>query len=212
MYNHSMKKESTTKRKIKESALYLFNEKGTLSITTNHIAKDAKISTGNLYYHYKNKEDIIEEIYIQMSKEFDELNSFEKILQSNNPIKELSSIYDCFGELFYKYRFMMRDSSVLVALYENIKEIFLKREKLRISQIESLIKVFIEKEIFIPLDEEDIKLNAKLNWFISTYWQNFVTIDSKITIESIKQMKEVVFKTNIIPLLTKEGRELLNSF
>lgn len=209
MYNAPMKKEPLTKKKIKEAALYLFNEEGTLPTTTNHIAKYAKISTGNLYYHYKNKEQIIEDIYIQMSKEFDELNSFEKILKSQNPIKELSLIFDSFGELFYKYRFMMRDSSVLVALYENIKEIFIQREKLRISQIEMLIEFFIQKEIFIPLSSEDIKLNAKLNWFISTYWQNFITVDSKITLDTIKEMKSVVFKINIIPLLTPKGKILL---
>ncbi|WP_321471274.1 TetR/AcrR family transcriptional regulator [Halarcobacter sp.] len=203
-----MKKESLTKRKIKEAALFLFNEEGTLPTTTNHIAKYAKISTGNLYYHYKNKEQIIEDIYIKMSEEFDQLNSFDKLLNSENPIKELSNAYDRFGELFYKYRFMMRDSSVLIALYENIKDIFLERERLRISQIENLIEFFIQKDIFIPLSQEEIKLNAKLNWFISTYWQNFITIDSKITKETIKEMKEVVFKTNIIPLLTKKGKIL----
>ena len=57
-----MKKESITKKKIKKQALMLFNENDTFSITTNHIAIATKISSGNLYYHYKNKEDIIKNI------------------------------------------------------------------------------------------------------------------------------------------------------
>ena len=61
-----MKKESITKKKIKKQALMLFNENDTFSITTNHIAIAAKISSGNLYYHYKNKEDIILDIYQDM--------------------------------------------------------------------------------------------------------------------------------------------------
>lgn len=35
-----------------------------------------------------------------MSEEFDQLNSFDKLLNSENPIKELSNAYDKFGELF----------------------------------------------------------------------------------------------------------------
>ena len=52
-------KISPTKQKIKKAAIELFNNQDTLSVTTNHIAKQAKISPGNLYYHYKNKEEII---------------------------------------------------------------------------------------------------------------------------------------------------------
>ncbi len=48
-------KKSKTKEKIKQVSIKLFNENETLSITTNHIAKEAGISPGNLYYHYKIK-------------------------------------------------------------------------------------------------------------------------------------------------------------
>ncbi|MCF6310208.1 MAG: TetR/AcrR family transcriptional regulator [Sulfurimonas sp.] len=40
------------------------------SVTTNHIAKAAGISSGNLYCHYKNKEQIIREIYQEISETF----------------------------------------------------------------------------------------------------------------------------------------------
>ena len=84
-----MKKESITKKKIKKQALMLFNENDAFSITTNHIASATKISSGNFYYHYKNKEDIILDIYQDMIEKFEELNSFEKILNSKTPLEEL---------------------------------------------------------------------------------------------------------------------------
>ncbi|MCG3672961.1 TetR/AcrR family transcriptional regulator [Aliarcobacter butzleri] len=196
-----MKKESVSKKKIKKYALDLFNEKDTFSITTNHIALCAKISTGNLYYHYKNKEDIIIDIYEEMVEKFENLNSFEKILNSQNPLEELSKMYDLYLDIFWDYRFLMRDSSVLLSTLPKFKEIFIQRQNLRISEIKMLIEYFISKEIFRQMSEDEILLSAKLNWFISTYWQNFISINEVITKESFKEAKDVIFKININPFL-----------
>lgn len=196
-----MKKESVSKKKIKKYALDLFNEKDTFSITTNHIALCAKISTGNLYYHYKNKEDIIIDIYEEMVEKFENLNSFGKILNSQNPLEELSKMYDLYLDIFWDYRFLMRDSSVLLSTLPKFKEIFIQRQNLRISEIKMLIEYFISKEIFKQMSEDEILLSAKLNWFISTYWQNFISINEVITKESFKEAKDVIFKINITPFL-----------
>ena len=48
-----------TKEWILETACQLFNEHGTQAISTKRIAKEMGISPGNLYYHFKNKEEII---------------------------------------------------------------------------------------------------------------------------------------------------------
>lgn len=196
-----MKKESITKKKIKKQALELFNENDTISITTNHIAKFAKISSGNLYYHYKNKEEIIIDIYQDMIEKFEELNSFEKILNSKEPLKELSSLYDLYLDIFWEYRFIMRDSSVLISTLPKLKEIFIQRQNIRIFQIKGLIEYFISKEIFRQMTEDEILLCAKLNWFISTYWQNYISINKEVTKESFKEAKDVIFKININPFL-----------
>ena len=196
-----MKKESITKKKIKKQALMLFNENDTFSITTNHIAIAAKISSGNLYYHYKNKEDIILDIYQDMIEKFEELNSFEKILNSKTPLEELSNLYDLYLDIFWEYRFIMRDSSVLICTLPKLKEIFIQRQNIRIAQIKGLIEYFISKDIFRQMDEDEILLCAKLNWFISTYWQNYISINEEITKESFKEAKDVIFKINITPFL-----------
>lgn len=203
-----IKKKSLTKEKIKNIALTLFNEIDTLSITTNHIASKTKISTGNLYYHYKNKEDIIVDIYEDMSFKFDEFKSFEQILKSKNPLKELYVMYDLYGNLFWEYRFIMRDSAVLIALFPKFKELFLLHQIQRLDQIESVIHYFIEKNIFKSISQEEIKLRAKLNWFISAYWQVFTATSENVTKESIDEIKNVIFKINIYPFLTEEGEGL----
>lgn len=196
-----MKKESITKKKIKKQALELFNENDTFSISTNHIAIAAKISSGNLYYHYKNKEEIIIDIYQDMIEKFENLNSFEKIINSKTPLEELSNLYNLYLDIFWEYRFIMRDSSVLISTLPKLKEIFIQRQNLRISQIKGLIEYFISKDIFRQMDDDEILLCAKLNWFISTYWQSYISINEEITKESFKEAKDIIFKININPFL-----------
>ena len=57
---------------ILQVSLKLFNEFGSENISTNEIAKKTDISTGTLYYYFKNKEEIIVELFIKMNKEYDE--------------------------------------------------------------------------------------------------------------------------------------------
>ncbi len=203
------KTKTTTKQKIKESAIELFNNNDTLSISTNHIAKKAEISPGNLYYHYKNKEEIIREIYLEMSQTFESFNSFELILTSQNPLEVLSTMFDKYGELFWQYRFLMRDITTLIAIYPDLKNIFLQKQEQRIEQIEQLFKYFISQDI-LNIPQEEITLRAKLNWFVSAYWQTFSSTNASLTKESIKETKIIVFKIQLYPYLTPKGKELFN--
>ena len=200
-----------TKTKIKNSAVHLFNTQETLSVTTNHIAKEAGISPGNLYYHYKNKEEIVTDLYLDLSKRFEEINSFENILLSSNPIKVLDNTFELMGEIFYEYRFLLRDSMVLIALYPSFKENFVKNQEKRIKQIESLLQ-FLLKENIIQY-EENINLEriAKMHWFITAYWQSFASSTGNVSRESIKEAKEIFFEFMIYPFLTQKGEEMLSS-
>ncbi|MFZ2576441.1 MAG: TetR/AcrR family transcriptional regulator [Lactococcus hircilactis] len=62
-------KDATTRRQeIMEVALQLFLEKGYLETTTQNIVDAMGISRGLLYYHFKNKEDILYSLIIRFSK------------------------------------------------------------------------------------------------------------------------------------------------
>ncbi len=202
-------KSSSTKEKIKLTARILFNEGDTSTITTNHIAKKANISPGNLYYHYKNKEQIIIEIYQDMSAHFESINGFERIALAKNPLREFSLVFDDYGKMFWEYRFLVRDISTLLVIYPELKELFISNQTKRIEQIKSLYLFFMDQGIIEGIDPDTLELRAKLNWFVSSYWHLFTSISQEITHESIGQTKQIIFQFQLMPFLTPKGKEML---
>ncbi len=54
-----------TRALILDVALILFNERGESVVTSVELANEMNISPGNLYYHFKGKEQVVEELYAQ---------------------------------------------------------------------------------------------------------------------------------------------------
>lgn len=199
----------STKEKIKQSALTLFNEGDSFSVTTNHIAKDAGISPGNLYYHYRNKEAIILDIFQDMKAEFDATTDFEAVLESSNPIKSLFMMFEKHGAIFWKYLFIKRDVPILIRMDESLKTQWIELQTMRIGQIRHLIHMLCERGIFIALPPNDIDLQAKLSWFIGAYWQVFSSTLGELTPQNVMEGKEILMRLIIVPYLTEKGQELL---
>lgn len=101
-----------TKDRILSTALELFNKHGATTVTTNDIAKELKMSPGNLYFHYKNKEQIIREIFKKMLNEATTV--WKPQAKSKRTEKfQLIDFIDKNMHLYWKYRFFHREMYIL---------------------------------------------------------------------------------------------------
>ena len=102
-----------TRERILEISLRLFNEFGEPNITTTIIAEELNISPGNLYYHFRNKDDIVDSIFMQFEEE---INRMLAVPADRRPTIEDVWLYlHLMFELVWRYRFFYRDLSDLLS-------------------------------------------------------------------------------------------------
>ena len=97
-----------TKERILMTSVDLFNRSGVVAVTTNHIAKAMNISPGNLYFHYDNKEEILEELFRRMGKETYDVWRPRRT-KKYTPLEFINENF----ELYWKYRFFHREMYAL---------------------------------------------------------------------------------------------------
>lgn len=98
-----------TKERILLGAQQLFNANTASEVTTNDIARELKMSPGNLYFHYKNKEQIIRELFKRLALETTELWQPQTKMARQNKELHLVDFIDSNLQLYWKYRFFHRE-------------------------------------------------------------------------------------------------------
>jgi AcrR family transcriptional regulator len=66
------KPKRRTRERILETSLELFNDFGEPNVTTQLISDEMGISPGNLYYHFHNKDEIIESLFADFERDIED--------------------------------------------------------------------------------------------------------------------------------------------
>jgi AcrR family transcriptional regulator len=106
-----MTPRTSTRNRILEIGLGLFNEEGVAKMSTNRIAAELGISPGNLYYHFASKEEIAE----WLIRRFDD--RIGVIAASADSVEALDDLWLTLHLLFeaiHEYRFIYRDVDYLL--------------------------------------------------------------------------------------------------
>lgn len=156
-----------TRELILGTSLALFNELGEPHVTTNHIADEADISPGNLYYHFRSKDDIVLELFKRFLVRFQPLIDIpaDILLQPHDLWFQLHLSFELKGEFRFIYR-NLADLAGRVPDFDRAMRGLLQRER----QAARNSLSGLEQAGVLALDERRRELLADSILLALTYW------------------------------------------
>jgi AcrR family transcriptional regulator len=167
-----------TRERILDTALRLFNEAGTAAVSTNHIAEAMGISPGNLYYHFRNKEEIIRAIFEQQFAAWDHLYDFP-----DDRFPTLADLWQLVHATFtmnWSYRFIYRELIALLRRDDQLQGRWVEIRERGFSGFRELIDIFVAAGVLrSPGDPAVVTRLAELCWLISEFWLASVEVSGQ---------------------------------
>jgi AcrR family transcriptional regulator len=159
-----------TRDKILQIALGLFNEQGVPNVTLRKIAGKMFISQGNLNYHFKHREDIIEALFLQLIETFE----IEKTKLDSEEQMDFQFLIDSTRnemETLFKFRFFMIDFNQNMRENPKLHEQFKQLEETRRTTYLQIFDLAIKAGVMrAPAFEGEYNgLNERIRVF-SDYW------------------------------------------
>ena len=194
-----------TRDKIIDTAIQLFNEQGTKAVSTNHIATAVGISPGNLYYHFRNKEDIIRAIFEQMDAYG--LEQYQSILNKYQPgsIEAMEQTFIMIQEYNWHYRFFKRELTALIMNDKQLKERFHATNSQMLGMIRYTIDSGIANGSIKAMDDTEKGSFADAIWLVALFWLNYLEVGGEEVNESTLRRGSDVLRTVLQPYLTGEN-------
>jgi AcrR family transcriptional regulator len=194
-----------TRDKIIDTAIQLFNEQGTKAISTNHIAAATSISPGNLYYHFRNKEDIIRAIFEQMDAYG--VEQYQIILDKypSGTIEALEHTFVMIQEFNWRYRFFKRELTALIMNDPMLKERFHTTN----SQMRDMIRYTIDGGIangsIKPMNAITKEHFVDAIWLVALFWLNYLEVGGEDVNESTLRRGNDVLRTVLCQYLIDDS-------
>jgi len=159
-----------TRERILDLSLRLFNDFGEPNVNTTLIAEEMNISPGNLYYHFKNKDDIINCVFQQFEREIDSLLAVPADRSPN--VEDAWLFLHVLFELIWKYRFFYRDLNNLLA---NNRTLELKFKQLLTQKVKvaRLLCDGLARAGELHANPREIEALATNMVVVATYWLSY---------------------------------------
>ena len=159
-----------TRQRILDASLAMFNAQGEPNVTTNHIADELEISPGNLYYHFRNKDDIIEQLFAGYEARMDTaLAAPEGRLPGLEDIwLQLHLVFEC----IWDYRFLYRDLVDILSRNRRLRLRFARILNRADEQAHTVMRGLVQAGV-MRASADEVNAAATKILVIATFWMNY---------------------------------------
>jgi AcrR family transcriptional regulator len=159
-----------TRVRILETSLAMFNAQGEPNVTTNHIADELGISPGNLYYHFRNKDDIVEHLFAQYEARID-----GALVPPDGRAPDLEDIWMQLHQVFeslWEFRFLYRDLVDILARNRKLKLRFARIMDRAATSASELLGGLVRAGV-MRASADEVRALAENILLVATFWMNF---------------------------------------
>ncbi|RKN81335.1 TetR/AcrR family transcriptional regulator [Ulvibacterium marinum] len=191
-----------TRERIKRKATDLFNEKGVKNVTLREVASALEKSYGNVTYHYKTKNDLILELFEDMTIETTEIM---KSFQFQNLLHGILDAPQKTFDISMKYLFFYVD---YVEIRRSYKSVYLKAEENNAFRKRNFMKILEQLQIQGILREaltpDDLNYLMDLSGAMRTFF--FLNLRPENFADMELKTKYTTYVNNLLmPYLTVKG-------
>ena len=161
-----------TRQRILDAALTMFNAQGEPNVTTNHIADELEISPGNLYYHFRNKDDIIEHLFARFEERMD-----AALVAPQGRLPGLEDIWlqlHLVFESIWDYRFLYRDLVEILSRNRRLRMRFARILRRADEQAHAVMRGLSQAGV-MRASVEELAATATNILVIATFWLNYAS-------------------------------------
>lgn len=195
---------NATKQKILIESLRLFNDYGISNVSLRTIADEAGISVGNLQYHFRKREDIIEVLYFQIVEKIDSIS----LMKTDDLLESFFNISKEISSILYEYRFFLLDFITITRKNQKIKSHYSELSKRREIEFLEIVDVLVENGLFRKelLKNEYHSLFKRIE-VISNFWFSSILIQVEVLSKDSIEGYLLLISQSLYPYLTDEAKK-----
>lgn len=171
-----MGRKRDTREEILGTARRLFNERGSTNVTTNHIAAAAGISPGNLYYHFRNKEEIVRELVERYVRYYDGFYPEMEAL-ADHPGRIPAVLHAALLNA-WEYRFYLREMLPLFQRDPELARRYREVQRQRTDPFATVVGAMRRAGVLrLPEDASLERDLGRLIWLLNHFWIPFIDLE-----------------------------------
>jgi TetR/AcrR family transcriptional regulator, repressor for uid operon len=190
------------------AALALFNSEGTAPVSTNHIAKAAGISPGNLYYWFPNKQAIIRALFDQWRDE-----STLATPPGDEPAAVLAALVGAIRRqvgLTQRFAVFARELVPLLHADAELADQYRQTFETRVSMFVGIVDLLIDAGLIRrPAPPADVRSLVEVTWIATENTPSFLDIMRTTGLDADDAAH--VIAAPLLAQLTRLGRDTLRS-
>ena len=206
---NALRTRRTVERILAES-LRLFNAHGEANVTTATIAGALEMSPGNLYYHFRNKEQIVEALFGRFESRIDVDPAPSG--DAAQTMEDLWLYLHLVLEAIWEFRFLYRNLDDLLARNHGLRRVFNRIVDRKLAAVGSLCGDLVAAGA-MRAGPDEIRVLAQNVLVVATYWLNYQSIRRRRDDLSADDLGEGAFQvlSLVAPYLQGEARGHLDA-